>query len=117
MLGKKAPATTRKITFGDNVDQVSWHHTGNLDKLWKGVPHCACSRSKPASSTSARWSRRALERAIFITGGLIAVVRQEHRDATMPKIKHLEIYYGDDSYGGDCSIKQVMPLLGRTDLP
>src|SRR5439155_2491182 len=30
LLGKKAPATTRKITFGDNVDQISWHHTGSL---------------------------------------------------------------------------------------
>ncbi len=35
----------------------------------------------------------------------------------MPKIKHLELYYGTDEYGGDCSIAEVIPLLGRTDLP
>jgi Ran GTPase-activating protein (RanGAP) involved in mRNA processing and transport len=35
----------------------------------------------------------------------------------MPKIKHLEIYYGTDDYGGDCSVQEVIPLLGRSDLP
>ena len=35
----------------------------------------------------------------------------------MPKIEHLEIYYGDDDYGAECTIKHVKPLLARTDLP
>jgi Ran GTPase-activating protein (RanGAP) involved in mRNA processing and transport len=35
----------------------------------------------------------------------------------MPNIKHLEIYYGTENYGGTCSIKDVKPLLDRTDLP
>ena len=35
----------------------------------------------------------------------------------MPNIKHLEIYYGTEDYGGECTVKEVKPLLARTDLP
>ena len=58
-----------------------------------------------------------LERAIFITGGLTKACGKNIATADFPKIKHLEIYYGDDNYGGDCSVKEVKPLLDRTDLP
>ena len=37
--------------------------------------------------------------------------RHEFATADMPKIKHLEIYYGDDNCGGDCSVVEVKPLL------
>jgi uncharacterized protein (TIGR02996 family) len=117
LLGKKAPATTRKITFGDNVDQISWHHTGNLDKLWKGVPNLRILEIETGDFDVGKMNAPKLERAIFITGGLSAKCGKNIATATMPKIKHLEIYYGDDNYGGDCSIKEVLPLLGRSDLP
>ena len=38
VLAKKAPISTRKLTFGDNVDQISWHHTGTLAPLWQRLP-------------------------------------------------------------------------------
>ncbi|HET9992540.1 MAG TPA: hypothetical protein VFQ65_28600, partial [Kofleriaceae bacterium] len=116
LLGKKAPATTRKITFGDNVDQISWHHTGNLDKLWKGVPHLRVLEIESGEFEVGAMDAPALERAIFITGGLTKSCAKNIAKANMPKIKHLEIYYGDDNYGGDCTVKEVKPLLDRTDL-
>jgi len=44
--------------------------------------------------------------------GLLA--SDDYRDRT--DWHELEIYYGDDNYGGDCSVKEVKPLLERTDL-
>jgi hypothetical protein len=58
----------------------------------------------------------ALERFILITGGLSSSCGKGIATATMPKIKHLEIYYGTDNYGGTCTLKDVKPLLDRTDL-
>jgi uncharacterized protein (TIGR02996 family) len=116
VLGKKAPPTTRKITFGDNVDQVSWHHTGNLGKLWKGVPHLRILEIETGEFDVGAMDAPNLERAIFITGGLSKSCGKNIATAQMPKIKHLEIYYGDDNYGGDCSVKEVQPLLDRGDL-
>jgi uncharacterized protein (TIGR02996 family) len=116
VLGKKAPPTTRKITFGDNVDQISWHHTGNLGKLWKGVPNLKILEIESGEFDVGAMDAPNLERAIFITGGLTKACGKNIATADMPKIKHLEIYYGDDNYGGDCSVKEVKPLLDRTDL-
>ncbi len=117
LLGKKAPPTTRKITFGDNVDQISWHHTGSLAKLWKGVPNLRILEIETGEFDVGKMDAPNLERAIFITGGLSASCGKNLAKASMPKIKHLELYYGTDEYGGDCSIKEVKPLLDRTDLP
>jgi uncharacterized protein (TIGR02996 family) len=116
VLAKKAPPTTRKITFGDNVDQISWHHTGNLGKLWKGVPNLEVLEIESGEFDVGAIDAPALERAIFITGGLSKACGKHIATAKMPKIKHLEIYYGTTNYGGDCTIKEVKPLLDRTDL-
>ncbi|HEY1811357.1 MAG TPA: WGR domain-containing protein [Kofleriaceae bacterium] len=117
VLGKKVPPTTRKITFGDNIDQISWHHTGKLDKLWKGVPNLRVLEIESGEFDVGKMVAPQLERAIFITGGLTASCGKNIATATMPKIKHLEIYYGTEDYGGDCSVKELVPLLQRTDLP
>lgn len=116
MVGKKAPATVRRIVFGDNVDQISWHHTGNLGKMWKGVPNLKVLEIETGEFEVGAMDAPALERAIFITGGLSKACGKHIANAKMPKIKHLEIYYGTDNYGGDCTVKEVKPLLERTDL-
>ena len=116
ILGKKAPPTTRKITFGDNIDQISWHHTGNLNKLWKGVPNLKTLEIETGEFDVGKMVAPALERAIFITGGLSTSCGKNIATAVMPKIRHLEVYYGSDNYGGECTIKEVKPLLDRTDL-
>ncbi len=116
LLGKKAPPTLRKLTFGDNVDQISWHHTGNLGKLWKGVPNLRILEIETGEFDVGKMVAPALERAVFITGGLSKSCGKNIANAVMPNIKHLEIYYGDDGYGGDCTVKDVRPLLDRSDL-
>jgi uncharacterized protein (TIGR02996 family) len=116
LLGKKAPPTTRRIILGDNVDQISWHHTGNLGNLWKGVPNLRVLEIETGEFDVGKMVAPALERAIFITGGLSKACCKNIASAKMPSIKHLEIYFGDDNYGGDCGIEDVAPLLARTDL-
>lgn len=116
LIGKKAPPTVRKITFGDNVDQISWHHTGSLAKMWKGVPNLKTLEIETGDFDVGKIVAPNLERAIFITGGLSKSCGKGIATGDMPKIKHLEIYYGTDNYGGDCTVKEVLPLLARTDL-
>ncbi len=116
VIAKQAPPTIRKITFGDNVDQISWHHTGNLGKMWKAVPHLRILEIETGDFEVGAMDAPNLERAIFITGGLSTICGRNIATAKMPKIKHLEVYYGDDEYGGDCTVKEVKPLLDRSDL-
>lgn len=116
-LAKNAPATTRKLTFGDNVDQISWHHTGSLAKLWKQVPNLKTLEIETGEFEVGKLAAPSLERAIFVTGGLSASCGKDLATAVLPNIKHLEIYYGTEEYGGGCSVDEVSPLLKRTDLP
>jgi len=117
VIGKKAPPTIRKITFGDNVDQISWHHTGKLDKMWKAVPNLRTLDIESGEFDVGKMVAPKLEKARFITGGLSGGCAKSIATAQMPAIKHLEIYYGTDEYGGTSTIKDVKPLLDRTDLP
>lgn len=117
LLGQRAPATTRKITFGDNCDQVSWHHTGNLGTLWAGVPGLQVLEIETGDFDVGEMIAPNLERAIFMTGGLAQDCARNIATATMPKIKHLEVFYGVPDYGGTCTIADAIRQLDRTDLP
>lgn len=117
LLGQKAPPTTRRIILGDNVDQISWHHVGSLASLWRGVPQLRVLEIETGSFEVGKMVAPALERAIFITGGLSKSCGKDIATASMPAIQHLEIYYGTPNYGGTCTIDDVRPLLERTDLP
>ena len=117
IFGKKAPATVRKIRIGDNVDQISWYKVGKLGKLWKGVPNLQDFEIEAGEFDVGDMDLPLLERAIFKTGGLAKSSAKAIVAAKIPKIKHLEIYFGTEEYGGNCSVKEVVPLLARTDLP
>ena len=119
-LAEKAPATLRKLTLGDNIDQISWHHVGSLAGLWPSVPRLETLEIETGElevGEPGQMVAPALERAVFITGGMSPSCARGIATARIPAIQHLEIYYGDPNYGGNATIDDVKPLLDRTDLP
>lgn len=117
VLARRAPASTRKITFGDNVDQISWHHTGNLGALWKRLPNLKTIELETGEFEVGDIDTSSLERAIFITGGLTQSCGASIFAGKMPNLRPLEVYFGDETYGAGCSAEDVRPFLARTDLP
>jgi len=117
VLAKLAPPSLRKIVIGDDVDQISWYQVGNLSKLWAAVPGLEVFEVEAGSFTLGKLELPALRRAIFTTGGLSQASGKAIAAASWPQLEQLEVCYGDDDYGGECTIKQVLPLLDRTDLP
>ncbi|MCX5741678.1 MAG: TIGR02996 domain-containing protein [Proteobacteria bacterium] len=116
VLAKRAPKSIRKLVFGEEPDQISWYNIGDLGKLWKAVPNLRTLLIEAGSFSLGKIDLPELRRAVFKTGGLSADDGKAIATAKWPNLEHLEIWYGDDNYGGDCSIKQVQPLLDRTDL-
>lgn len=138
LLAKRAPPTIRKLHFGDykyagggmigqsgDDTEISWYSIGNLGKLWKAVPGLRTLITQGGSSASAmaggvqlgKIELPNLAHAELRTGGLEKANARAIATAAIPSIEHLDIWYGDDSYGGDATIKDVALLLGRTDLP
>ena len=117
LLAKLAPRSLRKLVIGDDVDQISWYHVGKLGKLWPAVPALEVLEIEAGSFDLGTLTLPALRRAIFKTGGLSRASGDAIASATWPRLEHLEVYYGDDDYGGQCKIADALPLLARTDLP
>lgn len=118
-LADKAPPTLRKLTLGDNIDQISWHHVGSLAGLWPSIPQLRTLEIETGElevGEPGQMIAPALERAVFITGGMSPSCARGIATAKLPSIQHLEIYYGDPNYGGNATIDDVTPLLDRSDL-
>ncbi len=117
VLTKRPRPTLRKLVIGDNVDQISWYEVGNLGKIWKALPNLTTFEVEAGVFTLGTIEAASLSRAIFKTGGLGKASAKAIAKIVAPKLEHLEVYFGDDNYGGDSTAKDIAPLLARTDLP
>ena len=121
ILAKKAPATLRKLHIGDfkfhGVEtEISWYHVGKLGKVWKALPNLTHLIVQGGEFDLGAIELPNLVSAAFKTGGLSKASAKAIAGAIWPKLEELEVWYGDDNYGGDATIKDVQPLLDRTDL-
>jgi uncharacterized protein (TIGR02996 family) len=121
VIVKRAPPTLRKLHLGDfeypDDTEMSWYHVGNLRKLWKAVPRLRSLIVQGGEFELGTIELPELTRAEFRTGGLSAASAKAIARATWPRIEHLEVWYGDDNYGGTATLDDVAALLARSDLP
>jgi len=138
VLAKRAPPTIRKLHFGDYLfagggqigmygteTEISWYSIGKLGRLWKAVPglrHLITQGGSQQSSLAGGMKLGAIDlpnlvHAEFRTGGLDKANARAIAKARLPRIERLDVWYGDHSYGGDATPKDVGLLLARTDLP
>ena len=117
VIAKHGMPTLRKLRIGDDISQISWYRVGNLGKLWKAIPNLTHFDIEAGAFTLGTIELPNLVHAVFRTGGLSKQAAKSIATATWPKIERLEVYFGDENYGGDCTPKDVAPLLDRTDLP
>lgn len=138
LLATEAPNTLRKLHFGDfdyagpsfdtatGMTEISWYAIGDLAKLWQAVPNLRILITQGGSGESTisgtglalgEINLPELRHAEFRTGGLAAANAQAIAKGSFPKVERLDIWYGDETYGGDATIDDVAPLLSRSDLP
>jgi hypothetical protein len=117
VLVRLPPPTLRELVIGDKVDQISWYQVGDLGKLWSKVPGLERLDIEAGQFDLGKLDLPALRHAVFETGGLSRESGRAIAAAKWPKIERLDVFYGDNDYGGECNIEQVKPLLARTDMP
>jgi uncharacterized protein (TIGR02996 family) len=115
------PPALRKLHLGDfaypDDTEMSWFHVGDLAQLWPAVPRLASLIVQGGDFELGRIELPALRRAEFRTGGLSAASARAIATAAWPGVEHLEVWYGDGSYGCTATIADAAALLGRGDLP
>lgn len=115
------PATLRKLHIGDfeirgEDTELSWYDVGDLSRVWALVPRLETLILQGGSFTLGTLDLPALRRADFITGGLSKASVHAIATAKWPRIQSLNIWFGDPNYGGDSTITDAQPLLGRADM-
>jgi hypothetical protein len=120
MIAAMAPMTLRSLVLGEfdypTETAISWYRYGDLALLWPSLARLCRLVVQGAGMQLGEIMLPDLEHAEFRTGGLPWAAARAIAEAHWPKIRSLDVWFGDHDYGGDATIDDVQPLLARTDL-
>lgn len=108
----------------DHMDQPSWRRVGDMSGIWAAAPHLKELLLQGSAGSDdgepidfGEMDAPHLEKLIFISGGLNKKVPITIGKTNLPKLKHLELYFGAEDYGNNCSVKDLKGILDGSTLP
>ncbi|MBD0400430.1 STM4015 family protein [Flammeovirga sp. EKP202] len=99
--------------------EISWIQQTNLNAIFKNFPNLKVFQIKGSEGLAlGEIEHQNLETLVIQSGGLSKNVLQEIGNATLPKLKHLELWLGTDDYGYDGEVEaDILPLLEEGQFP
>jgi uncharacterized protein (TIGR02996 family) len=97
------------FTYEDS--ELSWSNLGDISSLWTHFAKLTRLKVRMGSMTFGKIVLPELRRFTVETGGLPKDNLTSIIGADWPKLEHLEIYLGQDNYGGDCTVEDLKPIL------
>ncbi len=97
--------------------EMSWALIGDASSIWEACPALRELTLQGAEIELGKIRAPELSRVSLRTGGLPNEALLSIIEADLPKLEELEVWFGDDGYGAESSVDDVVPLLTRTDLP
>jgi uncharacterized protein (TIGR02996 family) len=120
VIAEQMVPSLRKLFLGDfeypDQCEMSWFNVGDISSLWRALPRLE-QLIVQGNFKLGEVTHDKLQRIELRTGGLPAAAARAVSAARLPALRHLEVWYGSESYGGDASFLDVAPLLARHDLP
>jgi predicted DNA-binding WGR domain protein len=105
----------KALFYGDasqETSEVSWIYQGDQAKLANAFPELEVLHIRGAGDgTLDSLSLPHLHTLILETGGLLPKTVQTVLAMSLPSLQHLELWLGDDSYGGETTVADLEPLL------
>jgi hypothetical protein len=103
------------LFFGDIVmeeSEISWIQQTDITPLLAAYPRLTHFTVRGGEGLSfGRLRHDQLKELVVQTGGLRAEVVGQIIQAQLPALEHLELWLGDDMYGGDSTVDDLEPLL------
>ncbi|MEW5740189.1 MAG: leucine-rich repeat domain-containing protein [Myxococcota bacterium] len=96
--------------------ELSWSALGDASPLYAAFPKLKSLKLRAGSMELGRIEHPSLERFAIETGGLARASLEAVMRAKWPCLRSLSLWFGQDDYGGECTVDDVRPLLLRTDL-
>ena len=105
----------KALFIGDLVgeeSEISWIIQSDLSPLWTAYPGLTEFGVRGGEGLRlAPMSMPHLKTLVIETGGLPAEVVADVIAADLPELEHLDLWLGEENYGGDASIADLQPLL------
>ncbi len=108
----------------EHMDQESWRRVGDLRGIWEAAPNLKVLKLRGSSGSDdgtpiklAPIDAPHLETLIIFSGGLDAAAPKEIGAAKLPALTHLELMFGSDNYGCNCTMDSLKGILSGKGLP
>lgn len=109
------------LFVGDIVrreQEISWIVQTDYSPIWSAYPELYHLRIRGGSGLSLGTVRHeGLRSLVLESGGLPATVVRDVADAVLPSLEHLELWFGEEHYGGDAALADIEPLLDPGRFP
>ncbi|WP_067458643.1 STM4015 family protein [Actinomadura macra] len=109
------------LFLGDIVgeeSEISWIEHSDISPLFTAFPALERFDIRGAENlTLAPIKSTTLKVLRFESGGLPARIVQAVGASELPNLEHLDLWLGEDNYGGDATVADLAPLLGGERLP
>jgi predicted DNA-binding WGR domain protein len=104
------------ITYEEQ--EISWIHQSDMSPLFEAYPKLEHFRVRGAEGlTLGRLRHANLKSLVVETGGLPSVIAREVAAAELPKLEHLELWLGEEGYGGTTTVEDLAPILSGKQFP
>ncbi len=109
----------------EHMDQPSWRRIGDMRPLWKAAPNLrelvvqgsvGSDEDGPPLLLGAI-AAPDLRRLVVQSSGLDKSVVIDIARSNLPKLEHLELWFGQEDYGNTCTLEDVTALLAGSNLP
>lgn len=122
VLAKAGPKPTlRSLFIGDfeypEETEISWANVGDIGKLWALYPNLEELTLQGAEIGLGKIAAPKLRSLTLRTGGLPVAALKSLTAAELPSLERLEVWTGDENYGGESTFRDVAPLLTGANLP
>ncbi|MDP1916579.1 MAG: WGR domain-containing protein [Myxococcales bacterium] len=108
----------------EHMDQESWRRVGDLRGIWAAAPNLKILKLRGSSGSDdgtpiklAPIDAPHLETLIIFSGGLDEAAPKEIGAAKLPELTHLELMFGSDNYGCNCTMDSLKGILSGKGLP
>lgn len=111
----------RALFLGDMTYEeceISWITQSDVRPLlaaWPGLEHFGVRGSNELTIGPIKHPQ--LRSLVIECGGLPVQVLREVLESELPALEHLELYLGEDNYGGDVKVADLLPLLSGQLFP
>lgn len=102
--------------FTSEECELSWSELGDASPLYTAFPRLHSLKLRAGTMDLGELALPNLVAFALETGGLTRENLRAVREAKWPRLRSLSLWFGQEDYGGECTVDDVAPLLERGDL-